>query len=60
VKINHHVTFSGPAFVPTSIDETSARETTGATQADVGVDPYDQSIRDALDDINVDHLDSAF
>lgn len=60
MRINHHITFSGPAFVPTSTDETSARETTTATTADVGVDPYAVSTIDALVDINVNDLDNAF
>lgn len=60
MKINHHVTFSGPAFVPTSTDETSARETTGATTADVGVDPYASAVRHLLDEVNVNDLDNAF
>ncbi len=39
VTINHHLIFSGPGYVPTGTDETSARETTGGTEADVGSEP---------------------
>lgn len=60
MRINHHITFTGPAFVPTSTDETSARETTGATPADVGIDPYASDITDALAQVNVTDLDNAF
>lgn len=60
MKINHHITFSGPAYVPTSTDETSARETTTATEADIGVDPYNVSVKDQVADLNINDLDSAF
>ncbi len=59
MKINHHITFSGPAFVPTSTDETSARETTAATAADVGVDPYNESVKDIVTDLDVNAIEDA-
>lgn len=59
MKINHHITFTGPAFVPTSTDETSARETTGATVADVGVDPYGVNVKDIVTDLDINSIEDA-
>ena len=43
MQLNHWITFTGPAFVPTSTEETAQRETTGPAPADVGVEEYTES-----------------
>ncbi len=62
MKINHHCTFTGPGFVPTSTDETSARETTGGTAADVGITPVDLPVmvpdKSQVPDINLRTIES--